>query len=335
MDERMKILQMLSDGKISPEQAESLLAALEGRSDKQQRTRFRGIDRTAFNDLRNLGAQISAAVTQSLSEAKRAIEGQFDALSFSSPSVSVTHDIKLPLNIQRVTAQTTNGSIQVTAWDEPYVQIHVRAKAKTNNLSEAKRALISALQTEEHDENYQLTIAHGDRHGDNGVQIVGAQLDIMVPRMLRELYLRSHNGRIYADSIHLEDIRLETTNGSVSLYRSTGQRVALLSENGGIEMAQSMDASTRQFEATTKNGGISIESLPEGLNIVGRAQTMFGRVDITDPRFLVTFEDALKRSQARFQTSFPANDETTEVPEASTEVRVRLETRNGSIRIKP
>jgi DUF4097 and DUF4098 domain-containing protein YvlB len=335
MNERMKILQMLSEGKISPEQAESLLAALEGRGSDRQRLRFPTLDKTTLTELKSLGAQVSTAVSQSLSEVRRAIEGQFDALSFSSPAVSVTHDIKLPLNIQRVTAQTTNGSIQVTSWDETYVQIHVRAKARTNNLAEAKRALINAFQTEENDENYQLTIGHSDRHSDQHVQIVGAQLDIFVPKILRELYLRSHNGRIYADSLQLDDIRFETTNGSVSLYRSSAERIALASENGGIELAQSLDSKTRQLECSTKNGGINIEALPENLNLVGQARTVFGRVDITDPRFLVTFEDTLKRNHARFQTSFVKDeDEGTPVVNESFEVRLRLETRNGTIRIK-
>jgi DUF4097 and DUF4098 domain-containing protein YvlB len=336
MNERMKILQMLSEGKITPEQAESLLAAVEGSSERQ-RLRFPGLDKRTLTELRNLGSQVSAAVTQSLSEAKRAIEGQLDGFSFSSsPTVSVTHDLKLPLNIQRLTAQTTNGSIQVTTWDEPYVQIHVRAKAKTNNLTEAKRALASALQTQIQDENYHLTISQTDRHSDTNVQIVGAGLDISVPKeVLRELDLRSHNGRIYADSVNLEEMRFETTNGGISLYKSGAVRVNLSSEHGGIELVQSLDASTRQLYASTKNGGISIESLPEGLRVSGRAQTVFGRVDISDPRFLVTFEDAMKWSQARFQTSFTEEEtDGTSAADMVESTRMRLETKNGSVRIK-
>lgn len=335
MNERMKILQMLSEGKITPEQAESLLTAVESSNDRQ-RLRFPGIDKRTLAELRNLGGQVSAAVAQSLSEAKRAIEGQLDVFSFSSsPTVSVTHDLKLPLNIQRLSAQTTNGSIQVTTWDEPFVQIHVRAKAKTNNLSEAKRALVSSLQTQVQDENYHLTIAHADRHSDTNVQILGAGLDISVPReVLRALDLRSYNGRIYADSVHLEELRFETTNGGISLYKSGAVRMNLSSEHGGIELVQSVDTSTRQFNASTKNGSINIEALPEGLSVSGRAQTIFGRVDITDPRFLVTFEDGMKRSQARFQSGFAEEDTDVTASEMVDSTRLRLETRNGSVRIK-
>ncbi|KPV44251.1 SHOCT-like domain-containing protein [Alicyclobacillus ferrooxydans] len=333
MNERMKILQMLSEGKITAEQAESLLTALEGRS-ARERLRFRPLDRSTLTDLKNLGAQVSATVTQSLAEARRALEGQLDSLSFTSPTVSVTHDIHLPEQIGRLTAQTINGSIQVTCWDEPYVQIHVRAKAKTNNLSEAKKALVSALQTDEHDDHYHLTIAHGDRHSDTGVQIVGAQLDISVPRGFREVDLRSHNGRIYADGVVLEDLRFETTNGGLSLYRTAAERMSLSSENGGIELVQCLNSSTKQLQASTKNGGISIEALPADLRASGRAQTMFGRVDVSDPRFLVTFEDAMKRSHARFQTSISLDNEDEDVI-AVGEVRMMLETRNGSVRIKP
>lgn len=323
--ERLKILQMLSDGKVTPEQAESLLNAVERDGPKRA---FRGLDKPSLNDLKSLGAQISATVTQSLSEAKRALEGQLDVFSLSNPSVSVTHELSLPLNTQRLTAQTTNGAVQVTRWDEPYVRIHIRARAKTNNMSDAKRALTAALQIEENEDKYQLTVVHGDRDKDNGVQIAGAHLDIYVPKLFKGLFLRSQNGKLSADGISCDDLHLETTNGSVSLYQSTAERVVIHAENGGIELVECLSERTRNLHAQTKNGSVSIERLPDNVKLLGRARTSLGRIQVTDARIDVSFDDDVKRSTARFQSNAAA-------VQSDNEVRVHLETRNGSIRIKP
>lgn len=330
VSERMKILQMLSDSKITPEQAESLLNAVEHGEPKRG---FRVLDKPALNDLKSIGTQISATITQSLSEAKRALEGQLDVFSLSSASVSVTHELTLPLNIQRLTVQTTNGAIQVTRWNEPYVRIHIRARAKTNNMSDAKRALTAALQIEEVEDKYQLTLVHGDRDHDSGAQIVGAHLDIYVPKLFKELFLRSQNGKLYADGAVCDDLHLETSNGTITLYRSTADRVHLHAENGSIELIECLSERTRHLHAQTKNGSIAIERLPDNVKLHGRAQTSLGRIQVTDPRINVSFNDDVKRGVARLESVESAESAAT--GQASNETSVHLETRNGSIRIKP
>ncbi|MCL6452524.1 MAG: DUF4097 family beta strand repeat-containing protein [Alicyclobacillus sp.] len=326
MNERMKILQMLSDGKITPEQAESLLNALEGDESKRN---FRILNRPALDDLRSLGAQISATVTQSLSEARRALEGQMDIFSLASPSVAVTEDVALPLNIQRLTAQTTNGAVQVFQYDEPYVRIHVRGQAKTHSMNDAKRALAAAIQTEEREDAYHLTIIHGERDADKGAQLIGAHLDIYVPKTFKELYLRTHNGRMSVDSVSCDDLRLETVNGSVSLYRTQAERIHVQAENGGIELVDSVTNRCRNLSAQTKNGSITLDRLDERVRVAGRARTSLGRIQVSHPSVVATFDDENKRTVAYLEPVGRDDGEN-----ATAETRVHLETRNGSIRIK-
>lgn len=332
MTERMKILQMLSEGKVTPEQAESLLAAIE-RPETKRGPKF--LDKSALSDLKNIGQQVSAAVSQSLTDARRALEGQLDVFSLSNSStVSVTHDLSLPLNIQRIHLQTTNGAIQVSTWDEPYVQIHIRAKARTNNLTDARRALQSALQVQEQDNLYDLTIVHGDKDQENGGHIVGAQLDVSIPKFMKDVALRSQNGRIVADGITVPNIHLETSNGQITFFRSSGERVSLVSVNGAIEVLQGLSGVTRQLNVEARNGSITVEGLPQGASFSGRAHTSLGKVDISDPRFEVVYEDSLKRGNVRFETK-KTPDAEDGVVDNLPEVRLQLETRNGSIRIKP
>lgn len=333
MTERMKILEMLSEGKISPEQAESLLSAIDT---TESRRGLKVLDKVQMSDLKNIGTQISSVVTQSLQDAKRALEGQLDVFSLSStPSVSITQDLSLPLNIQQLTAETTNGTIQVSAWDEPYVKIHVRAKARTNQVSDGRRALNQAIQVHEDGSHYHLTIVHGQRGNDKDsrhdgqAEIVGASLDIQVPRAFEQMFLRSTSGRIYLDHVYADNVHLETANGSIQVYHSAGARMTLVTENGGIEVVGGVTDTTRQLHANTRNGSIRVEGLPETQRVFGRAQTTFGKVEIDENHLDVVYEDGGKRGVVRFQSA-GANPEDNE----SSEARLQLETRNGSIQVK-
>lgn len=324
VNERMKILQLVQDGKITPEQADLLLEAIGAKTEEPGK---KSNNKWNLNDLKNLGTQISSAVTESLGEVKKVIEQQIDHLpiGFNGSMITASHDLELAPNVLSISAETTNGKIQVAPWEESYIRIHVRGQVKTNRMSEAREALEKAIQTATSGDRFDLTIVHGKNDGPAGAQVVGAHLDIYVPKHMKQLYLRTQNGGLYMDSIHAEELHGDTINGTVTVFSSNIERLQLNTENGRVDIRDSVTDASRQVYAFTKNGTITLEGLRESVKLSGSARTSFGRIDVSPSDFEVDADEKARPTFVRFRQK--------SLSEAADEVRVQLETKNGSIRI--
>jgi hypothetical protein len=324
VNERMRILQLLQAGKITLEQADELLAALESRAHKSA---ARHSDRWGLGDLKHLGTQISSAVSQSLSEVRKVIEQQTDHWNFGwmGQVIGATHELELEPNIVSVAAETTNGRIQVASWSEPFVRVHVRGQVKTNRLNEARETLARAVQTDTREGRLNLAVVHGKWYSDSGAQVVGAHLDIYVPRTMKQLLLRTQNGGVYIDSIQAEELDGDTVNGSINHLSSCAERIQLNTENGRIEIRDSVRQGARHVYAFTKNGTLTMEGISDEVQVKGIARTSFGRIDVSDTDFDVEADDSARPTLVRFRqkASVAGTDE----------VHVQLETKNGSVRI--
>ncbi|MCL6516388.1 DUF4097 family beta strand repeat-containing protein [Alicyclobacillus sp.] len=332
MNERKKILNLLAEGKITPEQAELLLQAL---GDDQPAGNPKAWQewsrRIPLQELKQVGAQIASTVTQSLGEVKRtleqqkrAVEQQLEHLSWNHPTVSVSHDLQLPEGIQEVCVETGQGSVQITEGEGPGISIHVRARVRTDNLADGKRVLEQALQTLESGDRFELTILPGYRDSDSGAAVAAADVDVFLPKGVRRVLARTRSGRILADSAEAGELRLETTRGSILVVQSAADRLHLTTESGDIGVHTLSDR-TRSVYAQAKHGTMDIDGVPRHLAVTGTAQTTLGTVDIDAELFEVTFDDGPRRNGARFrrqgQTESPA-------------LHLQLTTRSGSIRVR-
>lgn len=325
MNERMKILELLSAGTITAEQAEMLLTALDAKAKRNpEATRFG--DRFAFPDFKTLGSQVSTAVAQSLGDVKRVVEQQLDNWSLSPSTVTVTHLLSLPLEVMNVAVETTNGKIQLFGWDEPYVKIDIRAQMRTNSLADGKKALENALQISHVNENYELAVVHGRKDSETNAQVGGAHLDLYIPRQLVKVQVRTQNGGVYADSIQISDLHVATTNGGISLFRSGAQRLHVETENGSVEIQNGIQPTCKSVYAYTKNGRLIVQGLSADLKCVGTARTTYGRIDILQDSLVVEYDSVERKNLARFHHAA--------VDAGSEETRIHLETRNGSIKIR-
>jgi DUF4097 and DUF4098 domain-containing protein YvlB len=328
MNERMKILQLLQSGKITAEQADELLAALEARDQRPQRS-FRPTDKWNLGELKNLGSQITSAVTQSLGEVRKVLEQQVDQWStqWSGHTITASHEVTVPEGVLAVSAETTNGRIQVSSWDEPTVRIHVRGQVKTTRMSEAIQALQNAVQTQHDNERFDLTVIYGKRDSQTGAQVVGAHIDIYVPHHMKQLLIRSQNGSLLVDAVQLKELHADTMNGAVTVHDSSVERLFVNTENGKIELHNSLTEQCRQVYAYTKNGTVTVEGISESVRATGTARTSSGRIDISTSDFEVESDEPHRPTFVRFRRHADS--------EQQDEVRLQLETKNGSIRVTP
>jgi len=318
MNERMKILTLLQEGKITPEQADILLDALWDQPDGPKRKTESASNRAGF-DFRALGAQMTATVTQTLGEVKRSLEQQFEGWPFGA-SISANVERQLPESIQALTIETTNGKIQAQSWNESYVRVSVRGDVKTDSLPDAKRMLDEAVQMKQTDTEIHVSVVPKSiREG-----VIGASIDVFLPASVRQLTLRSKNGSVQADSVHVDQLVMQTSNGGIWLYNASARDIRLTSSNGGIEVLKSVTPECKYVYATTKNGTIVVEDMA-ATHFVGSARTHMGHVDVkVDANTRVTFADQRRRTYATFAPIEALS---------AAETHIQCETNIGAIRI--
>lgn len=331
-DERKRILQLLQDGKITIEQADILMAELERRGSRDGLFRnpignLGNIDKTRLEDLKQIGSQVSTAVTQSLGEVRRQFEQQLENWNIGpgATTLSASTEVSLPETVKSVAVETRNGRIQVTSWDEPGIRLHIRGQVKSDSLAEAKRTLETSLQADRTDDSYQLTVTESK----DGV--VGANIDIYVPRQFARLLCKTQNGSVHADTLHATELQIDSVNGSVWVHDANVERLRSTVDSGSIEIQHSVTKNCHSVYAATKNGRITIDGIAKNLHCVGTAKTVNGKIQVTGDSLISEYEDSIRPNHARFeQTGETTEGDSTENHEA----HIYCETKNGGIRIR-
>lgn len=344
-EETKRILQLLADGKLTVEQADLLLAEL-GRSKTREQSpkklygnfsSFPTLDRARLEELKQIGSQVTAAVSQSLGEVRRQVEQQFETWSSgpAASTLSASTEVTLPESVQMVSVEARNGRIQVTSWDEPTVRLHLRGQVKAESLAEAKRVLESSLHADRTDESYELTVAQSKD------AVVSANIDIYLPRKFERLLCKTYSGTIHADTLDVVNLQLESVNGNIWLHEADVERLRATTDAGNIELQHSITRQCRSVYASTKNGKIGVDGIAKTLRCLGTAATVNGKIQFSgDVSF--EFDDNNRPNHARFYLTPNVGDagqDTGDTVPGTTssegaEGHITLETKNGGIRVR-
>ena len=340
MKERQKILELLQEGRLTVDQAEQLLAAMDRvktDSANADAANTAKSEKNPLEDLKNIGAQVSSSIAQSLTDLRRNLEHQWDNWTpFGGNSALASTEISLPASVETLSIETTNGDIQVVAWDEPYARLYIRGRVRADSVLEAKRLLGEALQSTQTDSHYELVVLHGGKDGVNQ-----ASVDLYVPRALKQVTLHSQNGHLQLDSVNADDLQAETVNGAISLSRAKAVRIRLVTHNGHVDVHSSVSADTRTVYVSTRNGTIDVKGIDAELQFSGSAKTSLGRVEVSGEGWTVEYDDSIRKRSAHFeptnQDSMVAEENTAEEQAkkiADTNARIFLETKHGSINVR-
>jgi len=184
----------------------------------------------------------------------------------------------------RLSVDNSNGSVEISGWDQDTVDISGTKYARTAELRDALRIEIDHTA----DAVHIRTVRPSDRRGN-----MGAKYIIKVPRRTQLERITSSNG-----SIHTQDVagpaHLRTSNGSVRAENLQGS-LDVQTSNGSIEV-QNVEGSTSlhtsngrvhaedihgSVDADTSNGGIRVRLVkPEGGRAV-KLETSNGPIDLT------------------------------------------------------
>jgi len=315
-EERQKILDMLSEGKITAEEAERLLKALPKRRPGGA-GRWPGLDWLA--SLFGLGAQCSEEQDWTLDGA----------------------------DVSSIKAETDNGAISLRGSDQDQVTVRAWKKVRAPS-EEAAKEFAQQVQIHVERQGNEVHVYKEHPRPPLGYS-VSVRYEISCPRAV-DVNLRTSNGAI---KIHTVDGKVEavTSNGAIELQGGTG-KVHLHTSNGAIHLQDAegyvraetsngrIHASLGQLEEgvfSTSNGAIEIE-VREG-NAPLTAKTSNGAIHVALPSDFSGQLDA-KTTNGRVHSELPVSvtegGKTRLVGQMGEggEAVVKLRTLNGRIHLK-
>ena len=303
MGEEIRIvLNLLAEKKITVEEAEQLLAALEGETEtvsEAQRTDADSVSTEGFPErLSKVFTEMVDAGQELPGRLSRAMESLFGGFGWGYRGVSVERCFKedvCSLDIRAIDFATRNGSIKVAAWDKPGYHVVARARVVgADSEEEAERKLASAVRLITSDGKASI-------HCDDKLIVDSLSIEAYFPKdrtydILAKarngsitlendnggsLDARSSNGRIALDSIRASRLTAATSNGAVTASGHLGD-ASIESVNGRV--ATTLDyESEGQLTVRTSNGSIRITTLNRpGVAYEVNAETINGAIRVLD-----------------------------------------------------
>lgn len=283
-DEKMMVLSMLEEGKITSEEAIKLLEALEEKesfieyeSIENNEGKFIDMDKTKekLEELeKNLREQdkkaenLSVDLGSKLSNAFSNLINKNNIIGFFGDYKTINTEIEMnisQMDSPAIQFKSINGSITLKNWKEEKILIKILYKYKHNNLAE-------------NDKFYHL-------YEENNKIIfeplytsdVMMDLDVYLPdRYYEEINLNTSNGKIQVEDFNLDILNCKTSNASISIKDIVGKDIDLSTKNGKINLK---DISSPVLKVATTNSNILMEDI-DSHNLM--AFTKNGRIILSD-----------------------------------------------------
>ena len=344
-DERRKVLDMLAEGKLSVDEAERLLKAINGRSDLESRVqdaiegRLRSLDR--------LGENLSAEIREGIRERVTVVldeEGQ-----------ASTHDDAFEVgNSPRLDVRSFNGPVRVAAGEPGTIRVQAKLKdpqaVKYSAVQQGDTIMVEAtprgrpggflsgLLGQQCGAGVEVTVpaatsvdlvtSNGPielRGTASGGTVKTSNSRIQVEQFKGDLKAQTSNGRIAVETLE-GSAKLTTSNGRVSIHDGRGQ-FEVSTSNGRIELQGSMEPGGCN-RLTTVNGRIDV-MLDGEPSLKLSASTVNGRANCEIPSFVASVEDHQQGSRRRGRRAW-----TLEGTAGAGEAELVAKTVNGTIMVR-
>ncbi|MBY6036875.1 DUF4097 family beta strand repeat protein [Fictibacillus nanhaiensis] len=289
MEERKMILNMLNEGKISAEEAEKLLYALNDK--KKMQIGSLSLKKKAVN-----GATAVKLPTSSYKVAKffdrvvkRIKTVDFD-LNFgpSEPVHYVFQDSHVMF--QEMDIEVYNGSVTIVPWDRKDVQ--VECDAHVYKVPEG-----SSAKTKFRNETFYDCDATKMRfYSRNKHQKVNAVISIP-KNSFEEIKVTTFNGPVKLSDCEAKTLTVKTTVGAIAVNHCSGQTIKATAANGSLTLK---DCQYRDVEAETMNGPVRMTV--DAVQV--RSETINGSIYC---RFAAPVEGyaSFKTVTGKIETEFP------------------------------
>lgn len=266
-EEKIMILRMLQDGKITPEEAINLLEALDDEEDFEIPEDFheRGPkSRLSNKTLEEIGTDIGNAFGNLFTS----IKDIGSSIGINSLTESMELDLEEDISHishPKIDLKSVNGSIKVRPHESDKVNISIYCRYKEGNNLSGRQFYKFYI---EDNKLVFYPVYSSD---------ISINLDVRLPdKYYDELVVETNNSSIEVDGLNLTKLKCETKNSSIKIKGVQARKTKLTSQNGRI---QGDSLNIDNIEAITTNSGIFFDQVEtEDLS----AHTANGKIRLKD-----------------------------------------------------
>ncbi|WP_353097404.1 DUF4097 family beta strand repeat-containing protein [Tissierella praeacuta] len=255
-EEKMMILSMLEEGKITAEDAIKLMEALEDieipknhnetkeeiYDDFQEKKSSKPI----FNTLEDIGSDISNV----LSNMFDGLKDVGNSFIFRNNYETITTDLDVDIsnmNLPTLDLKAINGSIFL----RPNIDNNLFIKVTC----QYKKGLFSPDEPYFDFSTNENKIIFNPKYNSN----ISIKLDVSLPKKdYDEITLNSSNGKIDIQELNTDILKCITTNSSINIVKANSKEIDLTTKNGKIECK---DINSNIIKSTTTNSSIFLTNL--------------------------------------------------------------------------
>ncbi|MCM3567436.1 DUF4097 domain-containing protein [Neobacillus mesonae] len=258
-EERKRILKMVEEGKLTVDEALTLMEELEKAQQTANEKKEQIINELStvvkFEEAKKedpFQAKYQSTKDKIFdfvdSALKKIKEIDFD-FNFGK-SVEISHifhhgDVEL----KNIDIDIANGSVKIAVWDQPDVRVECQAKVfRVENQDQARHNFLRDV----------VFAVEGQKLKFNTQQKwMKVDAVMFVPKAQYEhLRIRLFNGPITGSDMMVDDLHVKTANGKIQLDRIYGKRGEIETANGKIDV---LTSNMNELEAETINGAIRLE----------------------------------------------------------------------------
>ncbi len=304
-DEKLMILKMLDEGKITLEEANELLEALYERGEETPGDEEWSKDfKKGLQGLKNGMEKGITEAREGFQKGRTEIEKETEGLGsflksfFDSFSTGVvgsgfgfTDQKKGEFSGEKVEIflDTRNGNIEITENSGDQYELNIISKVRAENEEKAKQKKDRGIEIQENGNRLSFKVTERE---------IVSNLRLSLPKKhLYNFNLDTSNGRIEVSGLNADKVEADTSNGRVVFRDMSGRIFRGDTSNGRIEMK---GLKGEEFIADTSNGSIYIQ----GAGKVFNADTSNGSITI-EPEIKGDAEIKADTSNGRIKLHLP------------------------------
>lgn len=288
MDQKKRVLKLVEEGKLSAEEALTLLEGLENESLEKEHHAEK-----LFTEL-STDVQAGQEQKHDTNESDKHSSTKTKIFDFIDSAVKKIKDLDLDFNfghatpishifqhqdvfLRNIDLDVANGSVQLIPWDERDVRVECNAKVY--------RVESQTLARETFLQDVLFSIESGKLRFSVQKKQMKVNAVVYVPKESYEfIKIRMFNGPIMGENLDVKDFRAKTANGKISINGITSNIAECETANGHIKIT---NGHINDLEAETINGTIRYQGTLEKLDM----QSFNGNIDceLFDDRLQTAF----------------------------------------------
>lgn len=258
-EERKRILKMVEEGKLTVDEALTLMEELEKAQQTADQKKAQMINELStvvqFEEAKKeepFQARYQSTkdkIFEFVDSALKKIK-EFDFDFNFGQSVDISHIFQHGnIELKDIDVDIANGSVKIAVWDQPDVRVECQAKVyRVDNQDQARQNFLRDVNFSA--EGQKLKFATQQKW-------MKLEAVMFIPKTQYErIRVRLFNGSITGGDMNVDDLRAKTANGKIALERIQGKRAEIETANGKINVENSL---LDELEAETINGAIRLE----------------------------------------------------------------------------